>query len=351
MKKISLFLACAALFASCQKNSYKLQGEIEGAQDGDSIIIAKFENGQFVPSDTVRLEGNTFKMEGTADSTLFCAYMYSNDKQQHQGFFFIEPGTIQIKVAETEHVGGTKNNDIYQKYSDEIAPLAKEMRNLYESDGAGAKIEEVNKQITDIARRTITENADNAAGFVVFLIHYGDMTPGECLQIIESMPDTYRKQPIIVSIEEEQKAQMVTEAGNKIIDFTVTDINGNELTLSQVVKENKLTLIDCWASWCGPCMAEMPNVVEVYKEFHDKGLEIIGISFDQNETSWKDAIQRMGMTWPQASELNGWENTVKRLYAINSIPFTLLIDQNGVIIAKKLRGEELAKMIAEKLAE
>lgn len=354
-KKSFLLLACAALFAaSCQKNSYKLQGEIEGAQDGDSVIIAMFENGRFVPSDTIPVKGNTFQMEGTADSTLFCSYFYSNSDSQHQGFFFIEPGNIEVKVTDKEHVGGTANNDAYQKYSDELEPLAQEMRSLYEAGDDSttvSKIEALNKKITDLGRRTITANIDNITGFVVFLMHYGDMEASECLEFIEKMPDMYKNQTIITSLVAEMEGQKATEPGNLYKDFTLTDINGNELTLSKVVKENKLTLIDCWASWCGPCMAEMPNVVKVYEQYHAKGLEIIGVSFDQNESSWKEAIERMNMTWPQASELKGWDNTVKSLYAVNAIPFTLLIDQDGKIVGKNLRGEELAAFVAEKLGE
>ncbi|MCM1109541.1 MAG: AhpC/TSA family protein [Clostridium sp.] len=353
MKTRSLFyMACAALLASCQpNNSYKLTGEIEGAKDGDSIVILTFDNGKLTPTDTLRIENNKFATEGIADSTTFCSYFYHNDETQHQGFFFIEPGNILIKVAEDEKVSGTANNDILQKYSDEMAPISKQMRELYTNydENADTQIKQLNKQIQDIANRYIKENSDNASSVIIFLFHYTDFSVKENQELIEGMSDTNKNNPIIMQISQALKAKQTSEPGNQISDFTLTDINGDELTLSQVVKENKLTLLDCWASWCGPCMGEMPNVVKVYEQYHNQGFEVVGISFDKDESSWKNAIEKMGMTWRQASELNGWDNKVKELYGIDGIPFTLLIDQNGTIIAKNLRDENLAETVAAQL--
>ena len=108
----------------------------------------------------------------------------------------------------------------------------------------------------------------------------------------------------------------------------------------------KLTLIDFWASWCGPCRKENPNVVALYKDFHAKGLNIIGVSLDEKADKWKDAIAKDQLTWTQVSNLKGWEDPIARTYFVDGIPATFLIDEKGVVIAKDLRGEELREKIA-----
>jgi len=139
------------------------------------------------------------------------------------------------------------------------------------------------------------------------------------------------------------------EEGKHYLDITVPMMGGGELKLSEFIPENKLTIVDCWASWCPPCVAEMPNLVAIYKKYHEQGLEILGISFDKEEHAWTNKVSELGMTWPQGSELNGWENQMMEKYGVNSIPCTFIINQKGTILARGLRGEELEEFIKQNL--
>ena len=130
-------------------------------------------------------------------------------------------------------------------------------------------------------------------------------------------------------------------------DFEVIDKEGNPVKLSSFF--GKPIVLNFWASWCGPCRAEMPNVVSLYEKYHKKGLEIVGISFDEDETAWKNAVKTMHMTWPQASELRSWDNIMTQKYSVTSIPYTILIDSNGTIIGQQLRGEELENTVKQYL--
>ncbi len=132
-------------------------------------------------------------------------------------------------------------------------------------------------------------------------------------------------------------------------DFSLPSLDGKMVKLSEVVAKNKITMIDFWASWCGPCRGEMPNVVEAYKKFHGKGLEIVGVSLDERKEDWADAVKEMGMTWLQLSDLKGWECSAARLYHVQGIPACLLINQKGEIVGNDLRGEELHNRLAELL--
>lgn len=111
----------------------------------------------------------------------------------------------------------------------------------------------------------------------------------------------------------------------------------------------KITIIDFWASWCGPCRQENPNVVALYNEFHTKGLNIIGVSLDTNVSKWKEAIAKDKLAWTQISNLQGWEDPIAQQYKIEGIPATLLLDANGKIIAKDLRGDALKAKVASLL--
>nr|WP_281170227.1 TlpA disulfide reductase family protein [Flavobacterium soli] len=130
-------------------------------------------------------------------------------------------------------------------------------------------------------------------------------------------------------------------------DFAAPDTNGKKISLKQSL--GKITIIDFWASWCGPCRKENPNVVALYNELHSKGLNIIGVSLDTNANKWKEAIAKDKLTWVQISNLQGWEDPIAKQYGIEGIPATLLLDASGKIIAKDLRGEELKAKVASLL--
>lgn len=137
--------------------------------------------------------------------------------------------------------------------------------------------------------------------------------------------------------------------GSKFIDFTVPALDDKQVKLADVVAKNKITMVDFWASWCGPCRMEMPNVVEAYKQFHDKGLEIVGVSLDESKKDWETAVKDMDMNWIQTSDLKGWECEAARLYGVRGIPACVLINQKGEIVGRDLRAEELHARLAELL--
>lgn len=137
--------------------------------------------------------------------------------------------------------------------------------------------------------------------------------------------------------------------GAEFPDFQAKDINGKFLSLDQF--KNKIVLIDFWATWCPPCVEEMPNIVKTYKKYHDQGFEIIGISLDQNENRFLKFIKDNGMTWRQYFDGKRGQNELAIKYSVDSIPTTYLLDANGKIIAKNLRGSALEEAIKEAVAK
>ena len=137
------------------------------------------------------------------------------------------------------------------------------------------------------------------------------------------------------------------DVGQPYLDFTQETPEGDLLSLSELVGKSKLLLVDFWASWCGPCRAENPNVVEVYNKYHEKGFDVLGVSLDMQKDSWIKAIQDDGLIWHNISDLKYWNNEAAKSYGISSIPSNLLLDENGIIIAKNLRGEDLRNKVED----
>ena len=135
--------------------------------------------------------------------------------------------------------------------------------------------------------------------------------------------------------------------GQPFTDLEMADPDGRQHKLSELVGEGKYVLVDFWASWCGPCRAEMPNVLEAYNTYHAKGFEVIGISFDQKKAAWVRAIQQLQLPWLQLSDLKGWECAAAPVYKVDAIPDNILIDPQGRIVARGLRGKVLQRRLQQ----
>ena len=150
---------------------------------------------------------------------------------------------------------------------------------------------------------------------------------------------------------QEEEDPMQVFVGKQVIDLQMRDLEGQTHRLSEYVGKGKWVLIDFWASWCGPCRAEMPDLVKVYKKFHANGFEVVGISLDDDAEDWQKAVKKMKLTWHHLSDLAGWDSKAVKTYKVFGIPSNLLVNPKGKIVASNIELEELTEKLAEGLGE
>ncbi len=359
MRKIFYVLAVLCFCTACQqKAGYTINGKVDGIADGDTVYLQDFMNRQLVKLDSAIVKNGTFKFTGNQESPVYRYITYIKGDKQYVADLFLENGKINVKLGEETSVGGTVNNDVYQKFSNDFIAAQKEMNDFYKAiqedttlsdEQRQAKMNELEakeEKAMDMIYNTIEQNITNAVGIHLLPSYASAFSEEKQQALVEKVPAEMVNDNI-KRIKDHLDLVAKTAVGQKFADFEMKTPEGNNVKLSDFVSKNKYTLVDFWASWCGPCRQEMPNVVEAYKIYKPKGFEIVGVSLDRDEESWKKGIAELNITWPQMSDVKYWDCEAAKLYGVNAIPATVLIDQEGTIVERNLRGEALKKRLAE----
>lgn len=360
-------MTAGSVLAACQSDGYKIKGEAAMLNDGDTLFVTD-DLFTGTPIDTLIVKDGKFETEEEkADSTRLCM-VYSKNHKGIYAPFFIEPGTISIKLSEKPEetkVKGTSTNNKWQDMNDSVMRIGRQINsiaayvngntlNYDQQQREMKKVETLHKQFRELVMEYAEKNTDNEFGYFL-LTAYDDMAgmsdtddPTEAdtkLELIKKLPRHMQERQALKMVVKKLSQMKSTAEGNIMPDFTMNDINGKPISALAEIGKNKITVIDFWASWCGPCRVEMPHMVRMYNGYKDKGLGILGISLDSKREAWEAASKELGVAWPQMSDLRGWDNAAARMFNVQSIPQTIVVDSNGKILKKGLRGEELETFI------
>ena len=357
-----LFSAAVLALTACHSNTYKISGAVEGLNDGDTLFITNdLQTG--IPTDTLIVKDGKFELSGETDSTYLCM-VYSEKRNELNAPFFIEPGNISIKLVETpgaSRVGGTKCNEQWQELNDSVMTIGKEINRIaehiygntvdeMEQQKGMEQIEKLNQRFSAIVVKTTEKNIKNEFGYFLLTYYPEELIDNQTrMKLIDKLPDEKQKRPAIQEMLANLKQASESAEGMTIKDFTQPGLDGTPVSLLGEVSKSKITVIDFWASWCGPCRQEMPFMVELYDKYKDKGLGIIGISLDEDSDAWKAATQQLNIPWVQMSDLKGWENVIAKHFCVTSIPHTIVVDQQGKILKRGLRSEKLEEFVVGQL--
>jgi peroxiredoxin len=365
MKKIFCLLAAAGLIASssAQVPHYEVTGKIDGAE-GVTFILQQNIKGKMVNTDTAVVVKGMFRITGGSVEYPEMVNLVAAKKKKSISFY-LENSEITIagnlEYLENSKITGSKTQDELLPLTDFIKPFGEKYNTknaeLQAATKAGnsEKVNEISKEMDQMMKDVLAFELDfiknNPGSFAVPPILRSlapNMQTSELESIINAMDPAVAKTPAIADLKAKITVLKNVDIGKKAPDFTMNNPLGIPVSLSSKIGA-QLLLIDFWAAWCSPCRAENPNVVKVYKEFSSKGFDIFGVSLDRSGTDWKKAISDDKLTWTHVSDLQYWNNTAARLYGVNSIPANFLLDKNGIIIAKNLRGEALYNKVKELL--
>jgi len=363
-KLIALFIGALILVSCGQDSTFTINGTIEGADEGQ-VILQYRGDGEWIPVDSTEIVGGEFTITGSVDQPNM--YYLSLVGSRSMMSFFLENSKVTIHTyADSMYTGtvtGSAVQDEFVGYQDglsEFNDMLTEFNEPYsiameanDQETIDKIMEEVNV-IFDKQKQYqfdfVKANPKSViAAYVLSTLSSQIEDVVEFEALVNNFDPSLAENSFLVVTKERLAIAMKTAVGQPAIDFTQNDQDGNPVKLSSL--RGKYLLVDFWASWCGPCRQENPNVVAAYNEYHDKGFDILGVSFDMpgQKEAWLQAIEDDGLTWHHVSDLQGWGNAAGALYGIRAIPASLLLDPDGVIIAKNLRGKDLTDKLAELL--
>ncbi|MGN0006480.1 MAG: redoxin domain-containing protein [Alistipes sp.] len=346
MKRIILFAAVLLAAVGCtNKKHYIIDGTV-GNIEGTLYLLDHEAN---VVDSTV-VENGKFRLEGNVEAVDFHYLATEADGEKNVlATLILEPGVITVADVEGEEhksVAGTPANDANAAWRKTAKALIAEYREADEVRRA-----QIGEEYDKLMKETYEANHDNLLGVYLLASELAyDMSGEELLAELDKLSPALQSSRIATKLRTQAEQRIKTDIGKPYIDIEQPNAAGETVSLKSVVENpaNKYVLVDFWASWCGPCMGEVPELVAAYKQYHSQGLEIYGVSFDRKAENWTETIKKHEMAWINVSLLSSFDNQAATDYSIQAIPSNVLIDcATGTIVAKNLRGEAVAEKFAE----
>lgn len=384
MKKISTIACALLLLGACQSKpeGFVIKGELTGAPENKWIYLTDYD--QKIYYDSTQLKNGHFEFEGKLEYPELCRITYFKDPSQRiYGWsnilsvpVFVENATIHFSVPFTEmptksqdvmpgslQITGSTSHNLYREYWNIVAPLMAKDDSLFteyqktyyykmgtEEDvfRCVTEMDAIKESIFNTGKDFIRNHPESyVALYVATTLDVARYGRNEAQTIAALIPESIKASP---------KGQAAVKAllecpmykGDQLPDFDVYNTNLQIVKLSSLLKEGHYMLVELWASWCGPCRADIPHLKETYERYHGKGFEMVSISVDDDTSAWLKAVKEEGMPWTQACGVNGkgYDKECLNLFGVRGVPSCVLIDGNGKVLSTSCRGSWLNKTLA-----
>lgn len=372
MKKVFVAIVFFTFFVSARpqtsirpgfEKGFSISGTFKGFQSGN--VVLTYLNGDKANQFTGAVKGGKFQFTGQFPEAQQVTLSFNSSNYNSSISFFAANENITVSLDTTfnsqQIIEGSASQKEYEKYQELVAPVEKKSEELNRTgtqlyvsgklteplkDSLFKVHDDYDKEKRSLIARFAKKYPASAVSAWAISVFYGYDPQLDELEAAYNFLSANNKTSLYgKQVKEIIESAKKTAIGKQAIDFAQPDINGNTVSLSSY--KGKYVLVDFWASWCGPCRAENPNLVRLYSKYHSDKFDILGISLDNNKAPWQKAISSDKLTWTQVSDLKSWESKVVQAYGIKGIPFNMLLDKDGKIIAKNLRGAALQKKLEE----
>ena len=356
MKRLLQIITITLIMCSCNTSpTYTINGTIDTKYDGETIILT-------TKNDTINhsvISDGGFTMTGSV-KLLTPAYISVVGEQGYPTTIFLEnvefttkidiqnPATSQIKGGDAQAIANEFNKH-RKEYTDKKEKLSKmHLRAIKVDDkellkGINNQISEIDKVMDSLFQKTAQKFSDSEVTAFFMDDSKYKYSLEKAKKMLNTLTDKARNSRYGATLADYINKLDQLQVNKEAPDFTQNDVNGNPISLSSI--KGKAKIIDFWASWCSPCRKANPELVALYKKYHSKGLEIISVSLDRQRDNWVAAINNDNLTWPQVSDLQGWDNEVADQYSVMSLPTLYLLSQDNIIMSKNLHGMELENSV------